>query len=50
MDIDVVATEHGVADLRGLGHEAGDRALIVIAAPPHRSMLEDRWCVYAGRF
>jgi acyl-CoA hydrolase len=50
MDIDVVATEHGVADLRGLGHEARDRALIAIAAPPDRSMLEDRWCAYAGRF
>jgi acyl-CoA hydrolase len=50
MDVDVVVTEHGAADLRGLGHEARARALIAIAAPPHRSMLEDRWRAYACRF
>jgi acyl-CoA hydrolase len=50
MDVDVVVTEHGTADLRGLGHEARARALIAIAAPPHRSMLEDRWRAYARRF
>jgi acyl-CoA hydrolase len=50
MDVDVVVTEHGAADLRGLGYEARARALIAIAAEPHRSMLEDRWRAYARRF
>jgi acyl-CoA hydrolase len=50
MDVDVVVTEYGAADLRGLGHEARARALIAIAAQPHRSILEDRWRAYARRF
>ena len=50
MDVDVVVTEHGAADLRGLDHEARAQALIGIAAPPHRPELEDRWRAYARRF
>jgi len=39
-DVDVVVTEHGVADLRGAGDaERADR-LIAIAAPEHRAELE----------
>jgi acyl-CoA hydrolase len=39
-DVDVVVTEHGVADLRGLDDvERADR-LIAIAAPEHRPVLE----------
>lgn len=38
-DVDVVVTEHGIADLRGVGdHERRDR-LIAVAAPPHRDAL-----------
>jgi acyl-CoA hydrolase len=35
-----IVTEHGVADLRGLGAEARAKALIAIAAPEHRAGLE----------
>ncbi|MBI1360196.1 MAG: acetyl-CoA hydrolase [Alphaproteobacteria bacterium] len=39
-ETDVIVTEHGAAELRGLGPEARARALIAIAAPEHREMLE----------
>jgi acyl-CoA hydrolase len=42
-DIDTVVTEHGVAELRGLGVDARARALIAIAAPAHREGLEKAW-------
>jgi acyl-CoA hydrolase len=38
-DVEVVATEHGVARLRGLSMAARARALIGIAAPEHRERL-----------
>lgn len=38
-DIDVVVTEHGAADLRGLTHTARAQRLIAIAAPEHRAAL-----------
>jgi acyl-CoA hydrolase len=41
--VDVVVTEHGRAELRGLGVEARAEALIAIAAPPHRAPLADAW-------
>jgi acyl-CoA hydrolase len=47
MDVDVIATEHGAADLRGLGHEARARALIAIAAPAMRNILSEHWVAYA---
>lgn len=50
MDTDIVVTEHGVADLRGKGHEARADALIAIAAPEFRSSLAAAWEDYAGRF
>jgi acetyl-CoA hydrolase len=42
-DADLIVTEHGVADLRGLG--LADRAarLIAIAHPDHRAELDERW-------
>ena len=40
---DAVATEHGVAELRGLSLNARAQALIGIAAPEHRSMLSSAW-------
>lgn len=41
--VDVVVTEHGVADLRG--HSLSERAesLIAIAAPDHRAALRKEW-------
>lgn len=43
MDIDIVATEHGAADLRGLGYGARAQALIDIAAPDLRPGLAAAW-------
>lgn len=47
MDVDVVVTEHGAADLRGLGHEARAERLIAIASPRHRPNLRAHWRAYA---
>jgi acyl-CoA hydrolase len=38
-DVDVVVTEHGVADLRGLSDRERADALISVAAPEHREAL-----------
>ena len=38
-DIDVVVTEHGIADVRGVDDDERARRLIAIAAPQHRSLL-----------
>lgn len=38
-DIDVVVTEHGVADLRGVSDAERGRRLIAVAAPEHRDGL-----------
>ena len=38
-DVDVVVTEHGIADLRGAGDDDRGRRLIEIAAPEHRDAL-----------
>lgn len=42
-DTDIVVTEHGAADLRGLCHDARAAALIAIAAPEHREELARKW-------
>ena len=42
-DIDVVVTEHGAADLRGLDLDARAAALIGIADPAFQAMLENAW-------
>lgn len=49
MDVDIVATEFGAADIRGKSF--GDRAaaLTAIAAPDHRPALEAGWGAYAER-
>lgn len=47
MDVDVVVTEHGAADLRGRGHQARAKALIAIAAPAMRDALTEHWAAYA---
>ena len=49
MDIDVVVTEHGAADLRALSHEARAQALIAIAPPAHRDRLHAEWADYSKR-
>jgi acyl-CoA hydrolase len=49
MDIDIVVTEHGAADLRGLSHPARAGALIAIAAPDHRPALSAAWAEYFAR-
>jgi acyl-CoA hydrolase len=43
MDIDIVITEHGAADLRGLGYTQRASRLINIASPPHRDALTAGW-------
>ena len=48
-DIDVVVTEHGVADLRGRTAMERAERLIAIAAPEHRSSLADAWREAARR-
>lgn len=42
-DVDLVVTEHGVADLRDLGHEQRAQAVIGIASPDHREDLAQGW-------
>jgi acyl-CoA hydrolase len=42
-DVDIVVTEHGAAQLRGLGVDARAAALIGIAAPEHRAGLHEAW-------
>jgi acyl-CoA hydrolase len=50
MDTDVVVTEFGAADVRGLGHHDRARALIAIAPPTHRAELEASWAKTAAKF
>ncbi|MAM73846.1 MAG: hypothetical protein CMO29_08585 [Tistrella sp.] len=42
-DIDVVVTDHGLADLRGLTHDRRAEALIAAAAPAFRAALAKGW-------
>jgi acyl-CoA hydrolase len=49
-DTDIVVTEHGAADLRGIDHHERARALISIAAPEHQPELSDLWSVASARF
>jgi acyl-CoA hydrolase len=48
-DVDVICTEHGAADLRGKSVHERAEALIAIAAPQHRAVLEAAWREMAGR-
>ncbi len=50
MDTDVVVTEYGAADLRGLDHHERARALIAVAAPAHRDRLNESWIAAAKKF
>jgi acyl-CoA hydrolase len=49
MDTDIVVTEHGAADLRGLPHRARADALIAIAAEHHRDTLSKHWAAFEAR-
>jgi acyl-CoA hydrolase len=49
MDVDLIVTEHGVADLRGKGYDARAEALIAIAPEGHRGALADAWKDFAAR-
>ena len=49
-DTDVVATEFGAADLRGLDHCERAEALIGVASPDHRERLRQSWAQTAARF
>ena len=40
-DVDMVVTEHGVADLRGLDDAHRAERLIAVAAPEHRERLTE---------
>ena len=50
MDTDIVVTEYGAADLRGLSHEERARALIAIAPLDHRDRLAESWSALAAKF
>jgi acyl-CoA hydrolase len=49
-DTDIVATEYGAADLRGLDHHERAQALIAVAPPDHRERLHKRWAETAAKF
>jgi len=46
-DVDIIVTEHGVADLRGLSVHQRAKALIAIAEPELQSQLHEAWCSIA---
>jgi acyl-CoA hydrolase len=50
MDTDIVVTEFGVAEIRGLDHHQRAQALISIAPPNHREALERAWAALAAKF
>jgi acyl-CoA hydrolase len=43
-------TENGAAKLRGRSYRERAEALIAIAPPTHRAVLDAAWAVYAARF
>jgi len=43
-DVDIVVTEYGVADLRGLADRERAERTIAVAAPEHREALRARYC------
>lgn len=48
-DVDLVITEHGVADLRETSYAARAQALIAVAPPDHRDQLTQSWAEIAKR-
>lgn len=49
MDIDIVVTEHGAADLRDKTYDMRAEAIIALASPAHRDLLWDKWREYAKK-
>lgn len=49
MDSDIIATQFGAADIRGLSYDKRAEALIAIAAPQHREALTAGWRAYAAK-
>ncbi len=49
-DIDVIVTEHGIADLRACDYHQRAARLITIAAPVHRDALSAAWRSVASEF
>jgi acyl-CoA hydrolase len=47
-DVSAVVTEHGIADLRGVGDDERARRIIAVAAPEHRAHLRDEHARRAG--
>jgi acyl-CoA hydrolase len=50
METDIIVTEHGAADLRGLDHDERALSLIGVASPAHRERLVQRWAEVAAKF
>jgi acyl-CoA hydrolase len=50
MDTDIVVTENGAADLRGLSHQDRAAALIGIAEERHREALTGSWAAFEAKF
>jgi acyl-CoA hydrolase len=50
MDTDIVVTENGAADLRGLPHRDRAAALIGIAAERHRDTLSNSWAAFEAKY
>ena len=48
-DIDIVATEHGIADLRDKSVDERAAALVAVAAPQFREGLAEAWQRLRGR-
>lgn len=48
-EIDVIVTEYGAADLRGLCTMARAERIIAVAAPDHRPALSDAWRAMAAK-
>lgn len=48
-DVDLIVTEHGVADMRFAGHDDRAEALIAIADPAHRDALSEKWRAVRAR-
>jgi acyl-CoA hydrolase len=49
MDIDIVVTEYGYADLRAKDHDGRAEAIIAVAAPEHRPELRTSWSGFSRR-
>ena len=48
-DVEIVVTEFGAADLRGLSLDARAQALIDVAHPDHRAALKEAWTQMRSR-